>query len=138
MARYIDADLILPHIDEEIAICKEQERVSPSASANRIGLQVARSFIATAPTADVVEVKHGKWIRNERNIPKMREFHEKGIGLSMSEISIFWTCSECGMWGHLIDKYCSECGAKMDGHTPQKINHDSLCETETFKVGGTE
>ena len=72
-------------------------------------------LIQAEPTADVEEVKHGKWIRNERNIPKMREFHEKGIGLSMSEMSIFWTCSECGMWGHRIDKYCSECGAKMDG-----------------------
>jgi uncharacterized OB-fold protein len=31
----------------------------------------------------------------------------------MSEKSIFWTCSCCGAWGTPIQKYCSECGAKM-------------------------
>ena len=64
---------------------------------------------------EYAEVKHGKWERNERNIRKMKEFHEKGIGLAMHEQSIFWTCSECGMWGHSIHRYCSRCGAKMDG-----------------------
>lgn len=71
------------------------------------------------PTADVVEVKHGEWKRNERNIPKMREFHEKGIALSMSEKSIFYTCSCCGSWGSLTQNYCGNCGARMEG-TPQK------------------
>ena len=70
---------------------------------------------AEIPTADVVEVKHGEWIRNECNIEKMKEFHEKGIALSMSEKSIFYTCSYCGSWGTLTQKHCSECGAKMDG-----------------------
>lgn len=65
--------------------------------------------------ADFVEVKHGYWKRNERNIPKMKEFHDKGIALSMSEKSIFYTCSCCNFWGSLSQIYCSECGAKMDG-----------------------
>lgn len=64
--------------------------------------------------ADVVEVKHGHFVRNERNIPKMKEFHEKGFALSMSEKSTFYTCSECREWISLSQKYCSECGAKMD------------------------
>lgn len=64
---------------------------------------------------DFVEVKHGHFVRNERNIPKMKEFHERGIALSMNEKSIFYTCSECGEWISLSQKYCSECGAKMDG-----------------------
>lgn len=67
------------------------------------------------PTADVVEVKHGEWIKHKRNILKMREFHRKGMGLHMSEKSIFWTCSCCNQWGNVHDKYCSVCGAKMDG-----------------------
>jgi hypothetical protein len=66
-------------------------------------------------TADVVEVKHGHFVRNVRNIPKMKEFHEKGFALSMNTKSIFWTCSCCGSWASLTQKYCSECGAKMDG-----------------------
>ena len=64
---------------------------------------------------DVVEVKHGRFVKNERNIPKMREFHEKSIGMGMNEKSIFYTCSECGMWASLSQKCCSECGAKLDG-----------------------
>lgn len=72
-------------------------------------------FIRNLPTADVEEVKHAQIVRNERNIAKMKEFHEKGIGSGMSEKSIFWTCSECGSIVRPYDKYCSECGAKMDG-----------------------
>jgi hypothetical protein len=45
----------------------------------------------------------------------MKEFHKKGIGLSMANNSIFWTCSECGMWGTPHSKYCGECGAYMRG-----------------------
>jgi hypothetical protein len=67
--------------------------------------------------ADFVEVKHGRFVKNERNIPKMREFHEKGKALSMNEKSIFYTCSECGEWISLSQKYCSECGAIMDGRS---------------------
>ena len=69
--------------------------------------------IEDAPTADVVEVKHGHFVRNERNIPKMKEFHEKGYALSMNTKSIFYTCSECGTWASLSQNYCSECGAKL-------------------------
>lgn len=65
--------------------------------------------------ADYHEIRHGEWKRNERNIPKMREFHEKGIALSMNEKSIFYTCTCCGSWGSLSDRYCSYCGAKMRG-----------------------
>lgn len=74
-----------------------------------------RTLIEKQPIADVVGVKHGHFVRNERNIPKMKEFHEKGFALSMNTKSIFWTCSCCGSWASLTQKYCSECGAKMDG-----------------------
>ena len=74
-----------------------------------------RTLIEKQPTADVVEVKHGHFVRNERNIPKMKEFHEKGFALSMNTKSIFWTCSCCNSWASLTQKYCSECGVKMDG-----------------------
>lgn len=65
--------------------------------------------------ADFAEVKHGEWIQHSPDVEKMRAFHELGIGKGMSENSIFWTCSCCGSWGTLTKKYCSECGAKMDG-----------------------
>ena len=60
---------------------------------------VARA-IKEVPTADVVEIRHGKWGFD-------------GIG---------WTCSECGEYALSIktnlqsrSKHCPHCGAKMDG-----------------------
>lgn len=55
-------------------------------------------FIATIkaqPTADVAEVKHGKWIKSNNQR----------------------TCSECGYFyfsNNVDTNYCSKCGAKMD------------------------
>ena len=74
-----------------------------------------RQIIDEEPTADVEEVKHGEWIRHEPNPEKMRDFHNQGIGVVMAENSIYWTCSICGDWGVPHNKYCRECGAKMDG-----------------------
>ena len=66
------------------------------------------------PAADVVEVKHGKWIRP--NVPNTRSYK--------------WQCSECGQiacWLHYGNRgskniickfgYCPHCGARMDGDT---------------------
>lgn len=47
------------------------------------------------PSADVVEVVHGEWIKYK---------------------AVHYKCSICGnRVGGIITKYCSECGAKMDG-----------------------
>lgn len=57
--------------------------------------------IEYAPTADVAEVKHGKW---------------ENIGNDE------WRCTNCGevittegSWEAPTRKYCNECGTKMDG-----------------------
>ena len=99
MARYIDAGVLIGKL-------VAQKHFYPAI--------VARA-IEDTPEADVAEVKHGEWIRHSPDVAKMRAFHELGIGKGMSEKSIFWTCSCCGSWGTLTQKYCSECGAKMDG-----------------------
>ena len=56
---------------------------------------------AEIPTADVVEAKRGKWL----NI-------------------IFTQGYECSLCGNEIyfgkDKFCSECGAKMDGTSKER------------------
>lgn len=72
-------------------------------------------IVQEQPTADVVEVKHGYWVKNAPNPEAMKSFHAVGLGKFMSENSIYWTCSCCGKWGSPIYPYCSECGAKMDG-----------------------
>jgi DNA-directed RNA polymerase subunit RPC12/RpoP len=60
-----------------------------------------RRVLMQAPTADVVEVKHGEWIWLEGNL---------------------YECSECPNKTEVDEKmnqpsyaYCPYCGAKMDG-----------------------
>lgn len=63
-------------------------------------LYKAMTYIEDAPTADVVEVRHGKWT-----------LHTDGSG----------TCSECkktqkNVWDYNSwQNYCGHCGARMDG-----------------------
>ena len=61
-----------------------------------------------------VELPKAHWVRHSPNKNIMREFHKQGIGRGMGENSIFWTCSNCGSWGTLSHKYCSNCGSKIE------------------------
>ena len=54
-------------------------------------------------TADVEEVKHGKWVLSK-----------KEFGWNCSEYPIEYTCSVCGRKEKQEEPYC-HCGAKMDG-----------------------
>ena len=59
-------------------------------------------LITKQPTADVQEIKHGRWISND-----------------LGGYEWAYYCSECG-WvdGYPFNdrhKYCPNCGAKMDG-----------------------
>ena len=67
----------------------------------------ALEIIDTAPTADVEEVKHGEWKMeyNETRSTRGRLIRNK-----------LFTCSNCNRRnGRITTKYCSNCGAKMDG-----------------------
>lgn len=81
MARYIDADKVLRKLPDDLPY---------KASVKRVLIQ--------APTADVAEVKHGKW-------------KKEGCGLLV--------CSVCGFeYDHsgMADEglnFCANCGAKM-------------------------
>jgi hypothetical protein len=80
MARYIDA-----------------EKIDFSPLKDDFDRARAKVIIMGQPTADVAEVKHGKWICLEAEIG-------------------YFACSECD---HRILRaecnYCPNCGAKMDG-----------------------
>ena len=56
-----------------------------------------------APTADVEEVRHGRWesVIGTRNSPKWGNNRV--------------ACSECRRSGYTRYSYCPYCGAKMDG-----------------------
>lgn len=88
MSRYIDADAQLTKLPNDLPY---------KASVKRVLIQ--------APTADVVEVRHGEWV-----------FSKLG-GRDA------WVCSLCGAgftgenaeWIAKEHNFCPKCGAKMDG-----------------------
>lgn len=90
MSRYIDADLLK---DEFIGDFTED-----------YGVLLIKSVIDLQPTADVQEVKHAKWIDKPLS------------GYS------YCRCSNCrkiteifvSRYGVATQKYCPNCGAKMD------------------------
>ena len=80
MSKYIDADGLLTRLPEDLPY---------KASVKRVLMQ--------APTADVVEVKHGKW-------KKVYEIYPR------------YVCTSCKhLYNNKGYKYCPNCGAKMDG-----------------------
>ena len=85
MSKYIDVESLRNNLPDDIQY---------KASVKRVLMQ--------APSADVVEVRHGRWVSN---------------GLGGYKYAFY--CSECG-WvdGYPFSdrhKYCPGCGAKMDG-----------------------
>ena len=92
MPRYFDADKIelkgISVFDQNLEVL--------------IPLSDVRKALQMTPTADVQEVRHGRWISNDLGGYKWAYY-----------------CSECG-WvdGYPFNdrhKYCPHCGAKMDG-----------------------
>ena len=95
MARYIDRDPLVAFLAEKI---RETGSGTHFESGYRMGLQFAKSAVELAdmPTADVAEVKHGRWLKIEKQPHLMR-------------------CSVCGSTSVEGDlNYCPRCGAKMD------------------------
>lgn len=92
MARYIDINNI--NLRGIAVFDQDFEMLIP--------LSDVRKALQMTPTADVQEVRHGRWISNELGGYKWAYY-----------------CSECG-WvdGYPFNdrhKYCPHCGAKMDG-----------------------
>lgn len=90
---YYDGELLIQNLGRVVTrLC--DTKLSWSEVAIKIG-----EAINDTPTADVVEVKHGKWVCLEAEIG-------------------YFACSECD---HRILRaecnYCPNCGAKMDGGT---------------------
>ena len=99
MARYIDADeaeYTVLHLDVDVAKhkCKDYESYINGANQFRHQVKVA---LRHTPTADVEEVRHGRWL------PQV----VAGVNT--------WDCSECKTIGSPQWKRCPICEAKMDG-----------------------
>lgn len=96
------------YIEREFALnvfCREN--CGHDYEANKCNNCYTSNFINYLPTADVAEVKHGKWIQEQIKIE------------NMSIVRYRNTCSECGgkadfLLRELHYSYCPHCGAKMD------------------------
>ncbi len=93
MARYIDADALRTAL--------ELERIGTDFFCG-YGFKRAIWHIQHTPTANVAEVKHGRW--------EKRTF--VGYG---GEIKHGYHCSECSTTWDEPTNHCPNCGAKMDG-----------------------
>lgn len=91
MARYIDRNELIENLNK---------------FAPEHYTALLNQLITNQPTADVMEVKHGKWIAYKK--------------------TMFGSDYKCSLCGNIADednrgnfailtKYCSNCGAKMDG-----------------------
>lgn len=72
-----------------------------------------KSILTSTKAADVVEVRHGRWIDENKNPIPWDECNSKCPSHSAY-------CSECGEWLAASDEYpvtglyCPNCGARMD------------------------
>ena len=120
MARYIDADKLLEELQQ--ASDKEGVKADAMAYAGIYDASVkyghgqycyinAMEIVKDAPAVDVVEVKHGYWVRQEKMVD--------------GKVQAEAVCSNCGtdVVYQVIDNrwqfenYCPHCGARMDGDT---------------------
>jgi hypothetical protein len=109
MSRYIDKVKLLEKAGELEALARARVRDTPTDSlafqkycAQLLERANFIDVIKEQPIADVVEVRHGYWVRIEdHNAYESEHF-----------------CSECladGSYDVSNEKYCYNCGAKMDG-----------------------
>ena len=110
MSRYIEKEKVYTAIDLVRNYC-----IDHGMHFETTLLEMAMNEVGHIPTADVVEVRHGRWIKHKPDSEYIKGLHQLGIAKGMGENSIYWTCSECEHWGVLHYKYCPNCGARMDG-----------------------
>lgn len=98
MSRYIDADeLHIAAMDTEFYYAADED--------------VVLELINQQPTAEVQEVKHGKWVK-----------HHEHINLADGTVKEWdnYYCAECKTPQSYLSKYCPECGVKMDLDVDEK------------------
>ena len=108
MKEYIDRELLLIGVDGCIFSLHAQAKGDPIQESAIKLVEATRGYIASLSAADVVEVRHGRWIEDERTYP--------GPGLKNNLCSV---CGEiAGSWKEGLEPgrkwaYCPNCGALM-------------------------
>ena len=92
MSKYRDIEELL----KQLNACKYSiEKPTKRQVTYNAAINDACKIVDALPVADVVEVRHGKWIE----LPPFKNIY---------------TCSLCDQWGEYHWNYCPNCGAKMD------------------------
>lgn len=89
------------YISRDEMIEQTKARIVLGAPRFNTGLETAIEVATSIPAADVVEVRHGRWIEQSP------DFDLCGVA--------YYQCSECGKEQQTPSNYCQFCGAKMDG-----------------------
>lgn len=90
MAEYIDRTALAEKLLGLAVHYTEQGRIEAAKNYNW-----AITLLMAAPTVDIAQVKHGRWIYNA--------FYDA------------WRCSECNAGSDEATGFCPNCGARMDG-----------------------
>ena len=99
MARFIDAEKLTKEIENTYLDGDSSYSFHATGEGDTlIGKFQVLDIIFDQPTADVEEVRHGKWI-----------VHKIGGKVWKRQ------CSVCKAYYRGISPFCKECGAKMDG-----------------------
>ena len=104
MSRYIDADKLYELIrtnDYRLAT------INGSIDYGMFTIRIKQA-IDEIPTADVAEVRHGKWLTCEEQFPDRKLTKKSNLGVF---------CNNCHSHADNMTDYCPHCGAKMDGDT---------------------
>ncbi len=104
MEKYINAEDLIRHLEDAIKECDDPNvDYEPLAYGTVLGLRYALSFAQTLSTADVAEVKHGRWL---------------DTGSFDHHYTPIYQCSVCLKEvadGYIyLHKSCLHCGAMMD------------------------
>ena len=99
MKEYIERAAIIPTLEDYY------EPINPNFPMT-LELGQISEVLQNIPAADVVEVRHGRWI------PDICESVSKRNRLIKYKV---YSCSECGRSnGRVKKRYCPACGARMD------------------------
>ena len=93
-----------------VARMKYYEKHTTEESGEHYAYSVALREIRNAPAADVEEVVHGRWIKDD---------------FLSDDVNNAEKCSQCGEligWFGNLPNYCPNCGARMDGGEDRAVS----------------
>ena len=112
---YIDRELLLIGVDGCISALHVQAKGDLVQEGAIKLVEATRDYIASLSAADVVEVRHGRWISEAHESVSKRN--------RLTEYRVY-SCSVCGRSnGRVKKRYCPNCGALMDG----KEDYQGVC-----------